>query len=64
MNGITRKTFEDMTIDSKLNVLFDCSCQLNDKLEKHKVRIFMFASGGGIIGGMATVIAKWAFWGG
>lgn len=71
MNGITRQTFEESTIDTKLNILFDCSCSLNDKfnenaksLEKYRVKLFIFASGGGIIGGFLAIVSKWAFWGG
>lgn len=64
MNGIKKDTFKEMNIDSKLNVLFDCSCELNEKLDGQKIRNSLFAFAGGVLGGMIAVIGKWFFYGG
>ena len=59
----TKKTFDEADDSTKLNLLFDCLCSMDDKIGAYKIRMFVFASGGGIVGGFIAMVTKLAFWG-
>lgn len=65
MDGITRETFSEMDVDSKLNILFDFSCEAKDvrrelrSLIETKRKIdTTVAAISGFFGGAFAVIGK------
>jgi hypothetical protein len=63
LSGITKQTFCDLTVESKLDVLFDCLVEVNSNLKKSNGYDKMVAFTGGVVGGIAAVLGKGLFWG-
>jgi len=62
LNGITKQTFCDLTVESKLDVLFDCLVEVNSNLKKSNGYEKMVAFAGGVVGGIAAVFGKGLLW--
>lgn len=62
LNGITKQTFCDLTVESKLDVLFDCLVEVNSNLKKSNGYDKMVAFAGGVVGGIAAVFGKGLLW--
>jgi hypothetical protein len=63
-NGITKDTFKTMSVDAKLNVLFDYAHESRNDVSALKKRTLVdkgIAFAGGIIGGIVAITGNWFF---
>lgn len=64
MNGISKDTFSGMKVDDKLNVLFDMTFEIHQRLEtleKKKLWNMALMSIGGVVGGAVVMVSKIIF---
>lgn len=65
MNGISRDTFAQMDVDSKLNILFDYTVEsvkvcksLDDKTDKLEMKAARWGAAGGIVTAIGAYLAS------
>jgi hypothetical protein len=65
MSNISRETFKEMDIDSKLMVIYDCLVENGGRMEKLEKRKWWNTSAGalsGFFGGAFVIMAKIILW--